>query len=52
MSDLDEVSHALLIVATVLKVNRMLEIAFENDLPLISLVQSVRVPFFHFFFFN
>ena len=25
----------------VLKVNRMMEIAFENDLPLISLVQSV-----------
>ncbi|KAI9146711.1 Acyl-CoA ligase sidI [Paramyrothecium foliicola] len=28
---------------TVLKVNRMLEIAFENDLPLISLVQSAGV---------
>ena len=27
--------------AIVLKVNRMMEIAFENDLPLISLVQSV-----------
>lgn len=25
----------------VLKVNRMMEVAFENDLPLISLVQSV-----------
>ncbi|OGE51477.1 hypothetical protein PENARI_c013G03228 [Penicillium arizonense] len=28
---------------TVLKVNRMMEIAFENDLPLISLVQSAGV---------
>ncbi|KPM37504.1 putative methylcrotonoyl-CoA carboxylase beta chain, mitochondrial [Neonectria ditissima] len=28
---------------TVVKVNRMLEIAFENDLPLISLVQSAGV---------
>jgi hypothetical protein len=25
----------------VLKVNRIMEVAFENDLPLISLVQSV-----------
>lgn len=29
----------------VLKVNRMMEIAFENDLPLISLVQSVSSVF-------
>ncbi|KAJ5892130.1 ClpP/crotonase [Penicillium subrubescens] len=28
---------------TVLKVNRMMEVAFENDLPLISLVQSAGV---------
>ncbi|CAG7920918.1 unnamed protein product [Penicillium olsonii] len=28
---------------TVLKVNRMMEIAFENDLPLVSLVQSAGV---------
>lgn len=28
----------------VLKVNRMMEVAFENDLPLISLVQSVFQP--------
>jgi hypothetical protein len=26
---------------SVLKVNRLMEVAFENDLPLISLVQSV-----------
>lgn len=26
---------------TVLKVNRVMEVAFENDLPLVSLVQSV-----------
>lgn len=29
---------------TVLKVNRIMEIGIENDLPLISLVQSVLKP--------
>lgn len=36
---------ASLTPGTVLKVNRMMEIAFENDLPLISLVQSVSARF-------
>lgn len=33
----------MLTLNSVLKMNRMMEIAFENDLPLISLVQSVRL---------
>lgn len=34
-------THAIADTVIVLKVNRMMEIAFENDLPLVSLVQSV-----------
>ena len=37
------ISKFMLILHLVLKMNRMMEIAFENDLPLLSLVQSVRL---------
>lgn len=37
------ISKFMLILHSVLKMNRMMEIAFENDLPLLSLVQSVRL---------